>query len=73
MRRLIQVLERVRNELGINGSELKGVGEVGAIGLPLAVKNAIVDMLSDLRASDVSVPAPPAKVWNAIKAAKTAG
>ena len=49
------------------------VCEVGATGSPLAVKNAIVDELSDLEVSDVSVPATPAKVWNAIQSAKTAG
>ena len=55
------------NTLGV-----KGVGEVGAIGSPPAVINAIVDALSDLGVSDVSMPATPAKVWSAIQSAKTA-
>ena len=55
------------NTLGV-----KGVGEVGAIGSPPAVINAIVDALSDLGVSDVSMPATPAKVWGAIQSAKTA-
>ena len=55
------------NTLGV-----KGVGEVGAIGSPPAVINAIVDALSDLGVSDVSMPATPAKVWGAIQSVKTA-
>ena len=43
-----------------------------AIGSPPAVINAIVDALSDLGVSDVSMPATPAKVWGAIQSAKTA-
>ena len=55
------------NTLGV-----KGVGEVGAIGSPPEVINATVDALSDLGVSDVSMPATPAKVWDAIKTAKNA-
>jgi carbon-monoxide dehydrogenase large subunit len=54
------------NSLGV-----KGVGEVGAIGSPPAVINAIVDALSDLGVKDVSMPATSAKVWRAIQDAKS--
>ncbi|MDX1738050.1 MAG: molybdopterin cofactor-binding domain-containing protein, partial [Alphaproteobacteria bacterium] len=53
------------NSLGV-----KGCGEVGAIGSPPAVINAIVDALWDLGVTDISMPATPQKVWHAIQDAK---
>ena len=53
------------NTLGV-----KGVGEVGAIGSPPAVINAIVNALSDLGVTDVSMPATPQTVWRAIQEAR---
>ena len=55
------------NSLGV-----KGVGETGAIGSPPAVINAIVDALSGLGVTDISMPATPQKVWQAIQGAKAA-
>ncbi len=52
------------NSLGV-----KGCGEVGAIGSPPAVINAIVDALWDDGVRDISMPATPQKVWQAIQAA----
>jgi carbon-monoxide dehydrogenase large subunit len=52
------------NSLGV-----KGCGEVGAIGSPPAVVNAIVDALWDLGVRDISMPATPQKVWQTIKQA----
>lgn len=49
------------NELGV-----KGCGEVGAIGSPPAVINAIVDALSALGVKDMEMPATPKRVWQAI-------
>ena len=49
------------NSLGV-----KGCGEVGAIGSPPAVINAIVDALWDLGVHDISMPATPQKVWQAL-------
>lgn len=48
----------------------KGVGEVGAIGVPPAVINAILDALRPLGVTDIQMPATPEKVWRAIQAAK---
>lgn len=48
----------------------KGVGEVGAIGSPPAVINAVIDALSPLGITDMSMPATPEKVWKAITNAK---
>ncbi len=50
------------NSLGV-----KGVGEVGAIGSPPAVINAIVDALSDLGVTDIAMPATSQTVWRAIQ------
>jgi len=56
------------NDLGV-----KGCGEAGAIASPPAVINAIVDALSVVGVTDMSMPATPQKVWRAIQAAtKTA-
>ena len=50
----------------------KGVGEVGAIGSTPAVINAVLDALSPLGVQDISMPATPLKVWQAISNAKMA-
>ena len=42
-----------------NPLEVKGVGEVGAIGSPPAVVNAILDALAPLGVEDISMPATP--------------
>ena len=48
----------------------KGVGEVGAIGVPPAVINAVLDALAPLGVRDISMPATPEKIWRAIRDAK---
>jgi aerobic carbon-monoxide dehydrogenase large subunit len=48
---------------------IKGVGEVGAIGVPPAVINAVIDALSPLGVTHIDMPATPEKVWRAIRAA----
>jgi len=50
------------NELGV-----KGCGEVGAIGSPAAIMNAVVDALSPLGVKHVEMPATPKRVWETIK------
>jgi carbon-monoxide dehydrogenase large subunit len=57
--------ECTHNSLGV-----KGIGEVGTIGSPPAVINAIIDALSELGVTDVPMPATPQAVWRAIQAAK---
>jgi carbon-monoxide dehydrogenase large subunit len=49
-----------------NPLEVKGVGEVGAIGSPPAVINAVLNALAPLGVDDISMPATPGKVWQAI-------
>jgi carbon-monoxide dehydrogenase large subunit len=48
----------------------KGVGEVGAIGVPPAVINAVLDALRPLGVTDIQMPATPEKVWRAIRDAQ---
>ena len=50
----------------------KGVGEVGAIGSTPAVINAVLDALGPLGVSDITMPATPHKVWQAIQSATPA-
>jgi aerobic carbon-monoxide dehydrogenase large subunit len=53
------------NPLGV-----KGCGEVGAIGSPPAVINAVVDALRDYGVTHVEMPATPAKLWNIINSGR---
>ncbi len=55
------------NSLGV-----KGCGEVGAIGSPPAVINAVVDALWDLGVRDMPMPASPQTVWRTIHQARPA-
>src|SRR3546814_19799515 len=55
------------NSLGV-----KGCGEVGAIGSPPAVINAVVDALWGLGVRDMPMPANPQTVWKTIHAARPA-
>jgi len=49
---------------------VKGCGEVGTIGAPAAVINAVVDALSGFGVKHLDMPASPARVWAAIAAAR---
>ena len=53
------------NPLGV-----KGCGEVGAIGSPPAVINAVVDALRDYGVRHIEMPATPAKIWGIIHAGR---
>jgi carbon-monoxide dehydrogenase large subunit len=54
----------------INPLGVKGVGEVGCVGALPAVMNAIVDALRPLGVRALDMPATPARVWEAIHAAR---
>ncbi len=47
----------------------KGCGEVGTIGSPAAVMNAVVDALSHLGVTHVDMPATPNRIWRIIQGA----
>ncbi len=49
-----------------NPMGIKGAGEVGAIGAPPAVINAIVDALGKLGVDTIDMPATSGKIWNSI-------
>jgi aerobic carbon-monoxide dehydrogenase large subunit len=53
------------NPLGI-----KGIGESGTIGAPPTIVNAVLDALRPLGVDHIDMPVTPARVWNAINAAK---
>ena len=55
------------NVLGV-----KGCGEAGTIGSPPTVINAIINALEPLGVTDISMPATPRRVWEAIQTARTA-
>ena len=55
------------NPLGV-----KGCGEVGAIGSPPAVINAVVDALRDYGVRSLDMPATPAKMWQIINGGRRA-
>jgi carbon-monoxide dehydrogenase large subunit len=46
---------------------VKGCGEVGTIGSPAAVINAVVDALSHLGVQHVDMPATPNRIWRIIQ------
>jgi carbon-monoxide dehydrogenase large subunit len=49
----------------------KGVGEAGTVGSLSAVINAVCDALAPLGVKHIEMPASPARVWEAIQAAKS--
>jgi len=51
----------------VNSLGVKGVGEVGAIGVCPAVINAVVDALSDFGVRHIDMPATSERVWQAIQ------
>ena len=63
----IHVTPCTHNPLGA-----KGVGEVGSIGVPPAVINAVIDALRPAGVTDISMPATPHKIWQALNAAASA-
>jgi carbon-monoxide dehydrogenase large subunit len=54
------------NELGA-----KGIGESGTLGSTPAVQSAVVDALGHLGVRHIDIPCTPARVWQAIEAART--
>jgi len=47
---------------------VKGCGEVGAIGSPPAVINAVVDALKEYGVRHIDMPASAEKIWSIIQA-----
>jgi carbon-monoxide dehydrogenase large subunit len=62
-----EVTPCTHNALGV-----KGCGEAGTIGSPPAVINAVINALQPVGVMDISMPATPARVWQAIQDARPA-
>ena len=56
----------------LNPLGVKGVGEIGTIGAPPAVINAVVNALDDFGVKHVDMPATPQRIWQAIQSASAA-
>ncbi|SHK41831.1 carbon-monoxide dehydrogenase large subunit [Roseomonas rosea] len=56
-----------------NAFGAKGCAEVGSVGLPPAIINAVLDALGPLGVTDIDMPVTPQKVWKAIKTAALPG
>jgi carbon-monoxide dehydrogenase large subunit len=56
----------------VNPLGAKGVGEAGTVGALPALMNAVNDALASLGVRHLDMPATPARVWRAIRDAKTA-
>ncbi len=52
-----------------NPLKAKGCGEVGSVGVPPAVINALLDALRGLGVRDIAMPATPFAIWQAIQRA----
>jgi carbon-monoxide dehydrogenase large subunit len=50
---------------------IKGIGEAGSVGAPPTVINAILDALAPLGVDHIDMPATPARVWDAVRRART--
>jgi carbon-monoxide dehydrogenase large subunit len=50
----------------------KGVGESATVGSPAAFVNAVIDALAHAGVRNIEMPVTPARVWEAMKEAKTA-
>jgi carbon-monoxide dehydrogenase large subunit len=66
------VIETVSTLCTHNGLGVKGCGEVGTIGSPATVMNAVVDALAHLGVAHVDMPATPNRIWRVIHTARTA-
>lgn len=49
----------------------KGCAEVGSVGIPPAVINAVLDALAPLKVKHIDMPATPGRVWKAIQEARS--
>jgi carbon-monoxide dehydrogenase large subunit len=65
------VIDTVSTLCTHNGLGVKGCGEVGTIGSPATVMNAVVDALSHLGVTHVDMPAAPNRIWRIINSART--
>ena len=65
---LISAFPSGANRLGVKGS-----GQAGAIAAPATIMNAVMNALTPLGVRHLDMPATPAHIWEAIKAARAQG
>ena len=53
-----------------NPLKAKGCAEVGSVGIPPAVVNALLDALRDEGVEDIDMPATPLAVWTSLQASR---
>jgi carbon-monoxide dehydrogenase large subunit len=63
-------LDRTVTPSPANPLGIKGAGETGAIASPPALANAVLDALSPLGITHIDMPLTPARIWQAVRAAK---
>jgi carbon-monoxide dehydrogenase large subunit len=63
-------VETLSTECTHNPLGVKGCGELGTIGAPATVMNAVVDALSHLGVAHLDMPASPGRVWRTINNAR---
>ncbi len=68
----LPLIENIWNPMETDENPLgtKGVGELGIVGAPAAVMNAIADALQILGVDDVQMPATSESIWRLIQSAK---
>jgi carbon-monoxide dehydrogenase large subunit len=62
---MLEECPSTHNPIGV-----KGVGQAGAMAAPQAVMAAVLDALAPLGVRHLDMPATPARVWQAIRAAR---
>jgi aerobic carbon-monoxide dehydrogenase large subunit len=63
-------LERTVTPSPSNALGVKGIGEAGTIGSPVAVINSVIDALSPFGVTHIDKPASPWNVWRTIQEAQ---
>ena len=54
----------------MNPIGVKGAGETGTIASTAAMANAVMDALAPLGVTHIDMPLTPARIWQAVQAAK---
>ena len=64
------IMENIDTPSPTNPLGAKGVGSVSTVPSPVAITNAVLDALSDLRIRNIDTPLTPERVWRAIRDAQ---
>jgi carbon-monoxide dehydrogenase large subunit len=57
----------------VNPLGAKGVGELGMVAAPAAIRNAVLDALAPFGVDHIDMPCTPERVWRAIRDAEAPG